>query len=107
MPWKCSPYTQVSDVLCYKSIPIIYRTSLLQNSVKVIHLWYCKENQRIQILGWVMAACTCYRKVILSKTEAITQRDSRDKSGVNILLLGNTKIGKERRNFTIQCTGKM
>ena len=29
-------YIQVSDVLCYKLIPIIYRTSLLQNSLKVI-----------------------------------------------------------------------
>ena len=26
-------YLQVSDVLCYKPIPIIYRTSLLQNSL--------------------------------------------------------------------------
>ena len=30
---------QVSDVLCYKPIPIIYRTSLLQNSLKVIITW--------------------------------------------------------------------
>ena len=36
MPWRCSPYIQVSDVLCYKLIPIRYRTSLLQNSLKVI-----------------------------------------------------------------------
>ena len=35
-PWKRFPYIQVSDVLCYKLIPIIYRTSLLQNSLKVI-----------------------------------------------------------------------
>ena len=35
-PWKRFPYIQVSDVLCYKQIPIIYRTSLLQNSLKVI-----------------------------------------------------------------------
>ena len=34
--WKCFPYIRVSDVLCYKPIPIIYRTSLLQNSLKVI-----------------------------------------------------------------------
>jgi hypothetical protein len=34
------PYTQVSDVLCYKLIPIIYRTSLLQNSLKVIIISY-------------------------------------------------------------------
>ena len=26
--WKCSPYIQVSDVLCYKPIPIIYRILL-------------------------------------------------------------------------------
>ena len=31
-----SKYIQVSDVLCYKPIPIIYRTSLLQNPLKVI-----------------------------------------------------------------------
>ena len=31
-----NPYVQVSDVLCYKPIPIIYITSLLQNSIKVI-----------------------------------------------------------------------
>ena len=36
IPWKHSPYIEVSDVLCYKPIPIIYRTSLLQNSVKAI-----------------------------------------------------------------------
>ena len=35
-PWKRFPYIQVSDVLCYKLIPIIYRTSLLQNSLNVI-----------------------------------------------------------------------
>ena len=35
-PWKRFPYIRVSDVLCYKPIPIIYRTSLLQNSLKVI-----------------------------------------------------------------------
>ena len=35
-PWKRFPYIEVSDVLCYKQIPIIYRTSLLQNSLKVI-----------------------------------------------------------------------
>ena len=29
-PWKCFLYIQVSDVLCYKPIPIIYRTLLLQ-----------------------------------------------------------------------------
>ena len=32
-PWKRFPYIQVSDVLCYKPIPIIYRTLLLQNSL--------------------------------------------------------------------------
>ena len=32
-PWKRSPYIQESDVLCYKSIPIIYRTTPLQNSL--------------------------------------------------------------------------
>ena len=32
IPWKHSPYIQVSDVLCYKQIPIIYRTSLLLTS---------------------------------------------------------------------------
>ena len=42
-PWKRSPYVQVSDVLCYKPIPIIYRTSLLQNSLKVI-ISYCFFN---------------------------------------------------------------
>ena len=26
--WKCSPYIQVSDVLCYKLIPLIYRNKL-------------------------------------------------------------------------------
>ena len=36
MPRKHSPYIQVNDVLCYELIPIIYRTSLLQNSLKVI-----------------------------------------------------------------------
>ena len=36
MPWKLSPYIQVRGVLCYKPISIIYRTSLLQNSLKVI-----------------------------------------------------------------------
>ena len=36
IPWKHSPYIQVSDLLCYKPIPIIYITSLLQNSLKVI-----------------------------------------------------------------------
>ena len=35
-PWKRFPYIQVSDVLCYKQIPIIYWTSLLQNYLKVI-----------------------------------------------------------------------
>ena len=39
IPRKCSPYIQVSDVLCYKLISIIYRTSLLQNSLKVIISW--------------------------------------------------------------------
>ena len=29
-PWKCFPYIQVSDVLFYKPIPIIYRPLLLQ-----------------------------------------------------------------------------
>ena len=32
-----SPYIQVSDVLRYKLIPIIYRTSVLQNSLEVIN----------------------------------------------------------------------
>ena len=36
IPLKPSPYIQVSDVLCYKPILIIDRTSLLQNSLKVI-----------------------------------------------------------------------
>ena len=35
-PWKHFPYVQVSDVLCYIPIPIIYRTSLLQNFLKLI-----------------------------------------------------------------------
>ena len=35
-PWKCFPYIQVSDVLCYKQIPIIYRISLLQISYKLL-----------------------------------------------------------------------
>ena len=35
-PWKRFLHIQVSDVLCYKLILIIYRTSLLQNSQKVI-----------------------------------------------------------------------
>ena len=35
-PWNLYPYVQVSDTLCYKPIPIMYRTSLLQNSLKVI-----------------------------------------------------------------------
>ena len=35
-PWLTSWYIQVSDVLCYKPIPVIYRTSMLQNSLKVI-----------------------------------------------------------------------
>ena len=39
-------YVQVSDVLCYKPIPIIYRTSLLQNSLKVIII-YCTYNNNI------------------------------------------------------------
>ena len=37
MPWKRSPYIQVSDVLYYKQISIIYRASLLQNFLKVIN----------------------------------------------------------------------
>ena len=36
---ESTPHIQVSDVLCYKLIPIIYRTSLLQNSLKVIALF--------------------------------------------------------------------
>ena len=35
-PWKRFPYIQVSDVVCYKRIPVIYRTSLLQNSRKYL-----------------------------------------------------------------------
>ena len=35
----------INDVLCYKPIPIIYRTSLLQNSLKVVIIFslYFKE----------------------------------------------------------------
>jgi hypothetical protein len=36
----------ISDVLCYKPIPIIYRTSLLQNSLKVIIL---SRNLKIKV----------------------------------------------------------
>ena len=45
-PWKRFPYVQVSGVLCYKQIPIIYRTSLLQNSLKVIIIYRnsCADN---------------------------------------------------------------
>ena len=35
-PQKRFPYVHLSDVLCYKPIPIIYRILLLQNSLKVI-----------------------------------------------------------------------
>ena len=43
-PWKRFPYIQVSDVLCYKPTPIIYRTLLLQNSLKVIMLTTAWKN---------------------------------------------------------------
>ena len=40
-------YIQVSDVLCYKLIPIIYRTSLLKNSLKVIMIKKITVNSKV------------------------------------------------------------
>ena len=40
IPWKRSPYIEVSNVLCYKPIPIIIRTCLDGTQGKV-RIWNC------------------------------------------------------------------
>ena len=60
-PWKRSSYIQASDVLCYKPIPIIYRTLLLQNSLKVINV---NDNLTMQDIRYI----DCYLpKIVLHK----------------------------------------
>ena len=56
-PWKRFPYIQVSDVLRYKPIPIIYRTSLLQNSLKLLDVlsscWNFDYKKQMSWVNWV------------------------------------------------------
>ena len=51
-PWKRFPYVQVSDVLCHKPIPIIYRTSLLQKFPKSYYylLQLVRLQKKLQVL---------------------------------------------------------
>ena len=54
-PWKRFPCIQICDVLCYKPIPIIYRTSLLQNSLKVIVVCdYVKECIFLNVVDYLV-----------------------------------------------------
>ena len=52
-PWKRSPYKQVSDVLCYKLIPIIYRTLLLQTlCIKMFGKMYIGRRNTLTTNTW-------------------------------------------------------
>ena len=76
-PWMHFPYVQVSDVLCYRPIPIIYRTSLLQNFLKVIMettVYHTNIRRKYKVSSTNLWICKQAAYLIIVKSQCIGQQ---------------------------------
>ena len=55
--WKHSPYIQVSDVLCYKPIPIIYRKKLPNTKEEFCDVFTWIIKKKLDAIAFIALSC--------------------------------------------------